>query len=110
MNDPIYKAQAYEIAKIASNISALKFQNSMLREQLQYELQTSRSRLESIDLLKEKNAKLRELAENLLMGFIYLETPQWQQDCIDRALHLRHELGVLPMEKLNAYELGIEVD
>ena len=78
-------------------INQLNVENAKLREQLQYDL-------------KEKNAKLRELAENLLMGFIYLETPQRQQDCIDCALHLRHELGVLPMEKLNAYELGIEVD
>lgn len=50
------------------------------------------------DGIARENAKLRELAENLLMGCIYLETPKGQQECIDRALDLRRELDVLPME------------
>lgn len=63
-----------------------------------------------INRLREENAKLRELAENLLMGFVYLETEEEQQKCIDRALDLRRELDVLPMEEFDAHELGIEVD
>lgn len=56
------------------------------------------SLLNENEQLKAENAKLRELAENLLMGFVYLETEQEQQKCIDRALDLRRELDVLPME------------
>lgn len=37
-----------------------------LREQLEYALQTSRARLETIDRLKAENAKLRELAAQTL--------------------------------------------
>lgn len=50
------------------------------------------------DQLKAENAKLRELAENLIMAFMVLETPEEQRECIDRAIELRHELNVLPME------------
>lgn len=48
--------------------------------------------------LCDENAKLRELAENLIMAFMVLETPKEQRECIDRAIELRHELNVLPME------------
>ena len=64
---------------------------------------------DELDRLKAENAELRELAENLLMGFVYLETPQEQQSCIDHALHLRRELDVLPMEEFDARKLGVEV-
>ena len=41
----------------------LRTENAELLEQLKYERQTSRSRLESIDILKAENAKLRELCK-----------------------------------------------
>lgn len=43
----------------------LERENAMLREQLEYDRQTSRSRLESIDHLKAENAKLRESIDHL---------------------------------------------
>ena len=49
----------------ARHVAELECENAKLREQLQYELQTSRSRLESIDHLKKKNEKLRELVAEL---------------------------------------------
>lgn len=41
----------------------LSAENAKLREQLEYALQTSRARLETIDRLKAENAKLREYAK-----------------------------------------------
>lgn len=60
--------------------------------------------------LQADNAKLRELAENLLMAFVYFETPEKQKECIVRAIDLRRELDVLPMDTFYARELGIEVE
>ena len=60
--------------------------------------------------IKSENAKLRELAENLLMAFVVLETPKEQQKCIDHAMELRRELNVLPMETFDARKFGIEAD
>jgi hypothetical protein len=39
--------------------------NDKLREQLEYDRQTSRSRLERIDQLKDENDKLRELVQDM---------------------------------------------
>ena len=51
-----------ENASLRGAADGLCDENAELLEQLKYERQTSRSRLESIDLLKAENAKLRELA------------------------------------------------
>lgn len=87
-----------QAAELTSMREALEQRNIDIRC---YKMKESRYVLE--------NVKLRELAENLLMGFVYLETEREQQKCIVRALDLRRELDVLPMEKFDARELGIEV-
>ena len=46
-------------------ITRLETENAKLREQLEYNRQTSRSRLERIDQLKDENAKLRELVARM---------------------------------------------
>lgn len=48
-----------------SRYAAVRAENAKLREQLEYEHQTSRSRLESVDMLKAENAKLRELVRDM---------------------------------------------
>lgn len=48
-------------------VDQLQAENAKLREQLEYDRQTSRSRLESIDRLKTENAKLRELVRDVVL-------------------------------------------
>ena len=80
--------------------------NNITRRTLCHRIVNLEADLEDI---KAENAKLRELAENLLMAFMILETPREQQKCIDRAIELRHELNVLPMETFDVSELGVKV-
>jgi hypothetical protein len=92
-----------ENARLQEEMRDLEAYDQVLRDNLNQDHELRR-------IAESDNAKLRELAENLLMGFIYLETPKEQQRCIDRALDLRRELDVLPMEYFDAHEPGIEVD
>lgn len=58
-----YERMMDEIAaEHQKQLDQLRTENAELLEQLKYERQTSRSRLESIDILKAENAKLRKLA------------------------------------------------
>lgn len=57
----VYKAHNQTIDRVTE---VQRSENDKLREQLEYEHQTSRSRLERIDQLKDENTKLRELCNS----------------------------------------------
>lgn len=68
MSDPIYEAQAYEIAKMARSISALEAENAKLREQVTQLRDDWESECDYAGQMEAKekravseNAKLREL-------------------------------------------------
>ena len=66
-----YERMMDEIAaEHQKQLDQLRTENADLLEQLKYERQTSRSRLESIDILKAENAKLREYVTKLEMANI----------------------------------------
>ena len=77
-----------ENASLRGAADGLCDENAMLREQLKYERQTSRSRLESIDLLKAENAKLRELVSDL-----YYETKSPSNHATQVEIRM-NELGI----------------
>ena len=54
-------------AILITKCERLQAENKQLQEQLEYEHQTSQSRLEKIDHLKIENDKLRELIWNLVL-------------------------------------------
>jgi predicted nuclease with TOPRIM domain len=54
------------ILELRDGLQQANAENTELREQLDYERQTSRSRLEGIDRFKAENAKLREACAELL--------------------------------------------
>ena len=56
---------ANEADRLTHDAAALQIENAKLRKQLEYNRQTSRSRLERIDQLKDENAKLRELVARM---------------------------------------------
>lgn len=87
------------VSRMAELMDALAAENAKLREQLEYDRQTSRSRLERIDQLKAENAKLRELCEDML-------------DCIEIRMVYGRPLTSEMYEGFaqRAGELGIEVD
>lgn len=96
MDESIYALNA-ECDAMQDEIARLEAENAELLEQLKYERQTSRSRLESIDLLKVENAKLRELVMHL---YEYRQT--------------YFRTGIYPTDhgvtERRMRELGIEVD
>ena len=78
-------------ARLFDKTLELGTENAKLREQLEYNRQTSRSRLERIDQLKDENAKLRELvAELWALADGY--TPDDSE--LDTARDLMRELGI----------------
>lgn len=106
MSDPIYEAQAYEIAKMARSISALEAENAKLREQvtqLRDDWESERDYADQMEAKEkraaEENAKLRELlADTLIDPRDYcakygIDYDGWDSanDDIDRRLR---ELGV----------------
>lgn len=76
MDESIYALNA-ECDAMQDEIARLEAENVELLEQLKYERQTSRSRLESIDLLKVENAKLRELVVALYHIHFGTEEESW---------------------------------
>ena len=54
-----------KFADLQAENDKLRKENDRLSEQLEYNLQTSRSRLERIDQLNAENAKLRELCRDM---------------------------------------------
>ena len=58
-----YELEHCPACKNVADLQEALEENAKLREQLEYALQTSRARLETIDRLKAENAKLRELVQ-----------------------------------------------
>ena len=91
-----YELEHCPACKNVADLQEALEDNAKLREQLEYALQTSRARLETIDRLKAENAKLREYAK-LMHTHIKV--------CCDAC----GECGFCDIDALTR-ELGIEVD
>lgn len=95
-------------ARVLLDAADMLDENAKLREQLEYDRQTSRSRLESIDRLKAENAKLREL----LSVMAYCN--QFRRDC--DGCSMNGAAGIVTeragcdelLDRLR--EIGVEVD
>ena len=103
-------------ARLFDKTLELGTENAKLREQLEYNRQTSRSRLERIDQLKDENAKLRELvarmAEALGIDCEWAD-PNWckspcvlEFECWPESDHTELRCPAWAI----MHELGIEVD
>ena len=70
-----YELEHCPACKNVADLQEALAENAMLREELKYERQTSRSRLERIDQLKAENAKLREDLE--------FANNEWEKESIE---------------------------
>ena len=91
-----YELEHCPACKNVADLQEALEENAKLREQLEYALQTSRARLETIDRLKAENAKLRELVLDLY-------------DAID-SVFWDGEVETRERFEPRMSELGIEVD
>ena len=63
----LIRSAADTIWELRCKLNDEQDENAKLREQLEYDRQTSRSRLESIDRLNDENDKLRELVRDVVL-------------------------------------------
>ena len=102
MNDPIYEAQAYEIAKMARSISALEAENAKLREQvtqLRDDWESERDYANQMEAKEKRavaeNAKLRKAAGDAWFLFVrFGAVHPYNLPEVDRVMESLQEFGI----------------